>query len=139
MTAFWRQIVDETDAFPRKILQVFLQSGLTGLGETCGADSVGKAWEKLTAARGMRNMRPRLNEIDQGAVWPRCTQRSGLCGTEVTHATRDGQPTRCRRPLCLTYFFLNTIGRAALFAKITHPSRSVSSQCRTPTSDRTWY
>ena len=33
MTAFWRRLVDEQDAFPPEFWQLLLQSSLTALGE----------------------------------------------------------------------------------------------------------
>ena len=35
ITAFWRRLVDEPDAFPPEFWQLFLQSSLTALGEKC--------------------------------------------------------------------------------------------------------
>ena len=35
MTAFWRRLVDELDAFPPEFWQISLQSSLMALGEEC--------------------------------------------------------------------------------------------------------
>ena len=41
MTAFWRRLVDELDTFPSEFWQLFQQSRLTALGETCRPVCVG--------------------------------------------------------------------------------------------------
>ena len=65
MTAFWRRIVDEPDAFPVEFWQLFLQSSLTALGEKCRPVCVGMTWRRLITARAMRQWRPRLEEVNR--------------------------------------------------------------------------
>ncbi|CAN0497252.1 unnamed protein product [Laminaria digitata] len=65
MTAFWRTIVDEPDAFPPECWQLFLQSSLTALGEKCRPICVGMTWRRLIAAGAMRKWRPRLEEVNR--------------------------------------------------------------------------
>ena len=54
MTAFWRKIVDEPDAFPPELWQLFLQSSLTALGEKCRPVCVGMTWRRLITTGAMR-------------------------------------------------------------------------------------
>ena len=65
MTAFWRKLVDEPDAFPPEFWQLFLQSSLTALGEKCRPVCVGMTWGKLITAGAMRQWRPRLEEVNR--------------------------------------------------------------------------
>ena len=65
MTAFWRRIVDEPDAFPPEFWQLFLQSSLTALGEKCRPVCVGMTWRRLITAGAMRQWRPRLEEANR--------------------------------------------------------------------------
>ena len=65
MTAFWRRLVDEPDAFPPEFWQLFLQSSLTVLGEKCRPVRVGMIWRRLTTAGAMRQWRPRLEEVNR--------------------------------------------------------------------------
>ena len=65
MTAFWRRIVDEPDAFPPEFWQLFLQSSLTALGEKCRLVCVGITWRRLITAGAMRQWRPRLEEVSR--------------------------------------------------------------------------
>ena len=60
MTAFWRKLVDEPDAFPPEFWQLFLQSSLTALGEKCRSVCVDMTWRSLITAGAMRRWRPRL-------------------------------------------------------------------------------
>ena len=53
MTAFWRRIVDETDAFSPEFWQLFLQSSRTALGEKWLPICVGITWRRLTTAGAM--------------------------------------------------------------------------------------
>ena len=50
MSAFWRRLVDEPDAFPPEFWQLFLQSSLTALGEKCRRVCVGMTWRRLATA-----------------------------------------------------------------------------------------
>ena len=96
MTAFWRRIVDEPDAFPPEFWQLFLQSSLTTLGEKCRLVCVGMTWRRLITAglcgSGGRGWRRSAERVE--AVWGRRTRRSGARRTESTYATRDRQLTR---------------------------------------------
>ena len=65
MTAFWRRIVDEPNAFPVELWQLFLQSGLTALGGKCRSVCVGMTWRRLITAGDMRQWRPRLEEVNR--------------------------------------------------------------------------
>ena len=65
MTAFWRRLVDEPDAFPPEFWQLFLQSSLTALGEKCRLVCVGITWRRLITAGAMRQWRPRLEEVNR--------------------------------------------------------------------------
>ena len=62
MTAFWRSILDDPDAFPPEFWQRFLQPSLTALGEKRRPVCVGMAWRRLITAGAMRQSRPRLEE-----------------------------------------------------------------------------
>ena len=65
MAAFWRRIIDEPDAFPPEIWQLFLQSSLTALRGKCQPVCVSMTWRKLITAGAMRQWRPRLEEINR--------------------------------------------------------------------------
>ena len=65
MTAFWRRIVDEPDAFPPEVWQLFQQSSLTALGGKCRPVCVGVAWRRLITAGAKRQWRPRLEEVNR--------------------------------------------------------------------------
>ena len=65
MTAFWRRIVDEPDAFQPEFWQLFFQSSLTALGENCRTVCVGMAWRRFIAAWSMRQWQPRLEEVNR--------------------------------------------------------------------------
>ena len=65
ITAFWRRIVDDPDAFPPTFWQIFLQSSLTALGEKCWPVCVGMAWRRLITAGAMPQWRPRLEEVNR--------------------------------------------------------------------------
>ncbi len=60
--AFWRRIIDDSNAFPPEFWNLFLQSNLTALGEKCRPVCVGMTWRRLIAAGTMRQWRPRLEE-----------------------------------------------------------------------------
>ena len=65
ITAFWRRLVDEPDAFPPEIWQLFLQSSLTALGEKCRPVCVGMTWRRFITRGTMRQWRPQLEEVNQ--------------------------------------------------------------------------
>ena len=88
MTAFWRKIVDEPDAFPPEFWQLFLQSSLTTLGGKVPACLRG---HDLEEAHHRKSYATVAAEVGGGqprgeAVWGRRTQRSGTCGTEGMNA-----------------------------------------------------
>ena len=71
MTAFWRRLVDESDAFPPEVRQLFLRSSLTALGEKYRPVCVGITWRTIITAGAMRQWRPRLwvnGEVKQFGV-----------------------------------------------------------------------
>ena len=65
--AFWRRIIDDPNTFPPEFWQLFSQSNLTDLGETCRPVCVGMTWRRLIAAGTMRQWRPRLEEANREA------------------------------------------------------------------------
>ena len=65
--AFWRRIIDDSNASPPEFWQPFLQSNLTALGEKCRPVCVGMTWRRLIAAGTMRQWRPRLKEANHEA------------------------------------------------------------------------
>ena len=60
MTAFWRRIVDEADAFPPEFCQLFLHSNLTSLGEKCRPVCMGMPWRRIVTTGAMRRWQLRL-------------------------------------------------------------------------------
>ena len=60
MTAFWRRLVDEPDAFPPEFWHLLRQSSLTSLREKCRPVCVGMTWRRLINAGAMRQWKPRL-------------------------------------------------------------------------------
>ena len=65
MTAFWRRLVDQPDAFPPESWQLVLQPSLTALGEKCRPVCIGMTWRGLVTAGAVRQGRPRLEEVNQ--------------------------------------------------------------------------
>ena len=65
MTAFWRRLVDEADAFPSELWQLFLQSSLNALGEKCRPVCVGMTRRRLIIAGATRQWRSRLKEVNR--------------------------------------------------------------------------
>ena len=65
MTAFWRRLVDDPDAFPPTFWQLCLQSSLAALGEKCPPVCVGMVWRRLITAGALRQWRPRLEEVNR--------------------------------------------------------------------------
>ena len=62
--AVWRRMVDEPDAFPPEVWELFLQSNLTALGGKCHPVRAGMTWRRLIAAGTMREWRPRMDEFN---------------------------------------------------------------------------
>ena len=65
MTASWRRIVDEPDAFLVEFWHLFLQSSLTALGERCRSVCVCTTWRRLITAGAVRQRQPRLEEVNR--------------------------------------------------------------------------
>ena len=65
MTAFWRRIVDEPNAFPTEFWQLCLQLSLTALGEKCRPVCEGMTWRRLITAGAMRQWRPWLEKVNR--------------------------------------------------------------------------
>ena len=57
-------MVDEPDAFPPEVWELFLQSNLTALGGKCHPVRAGMTWRRLIAAGTMREWRPRMDEFN---------------------------------------------------------------------------
>ena len=57
-------MVDEHDAFPPEVWEVFLQSNLTALGAKYRPGCVGITCRRLIAAGTMREWRPRMEELN---------------------------------------------------------------------------
>ena len=68
MTAFWRILGDEPNAFLREFWQLLLQSSLTALGEKRRPVCVG-TWRRLTTAEAMKQWRPRFEEANREVRW----------------------------------------------------------------------
>ena len=65
MTAFWRRLVDEPDAFPPEFWQFFLQPKSHRTGEKCRSVCVGMTWRRPITAGAMRQWRPWLEEVNR--------------------------------------------------------------------------
>jgi len=98
MTAFWWRIIDNADASPPDLWELFWQSRLTAVGENWRPVYVGMTWRRFSTTwqrgRGDRTWR---KLTVRWAVWGRCACRSREHRTEGTRATRDGELGRSRR------------------------------------------
>lgn len=65
MAAFSRRIVVEPDAFPPEFWPLFLQSGLTALGQKHRSVCVGMTLRRFVTTRAMRQWGSRLEGVDR--------------------------------------------------------------------------
>ena len=101
MTTSWWRIVDEPDAFPPELWQLFLQSILTALEGKVPAGLRGHDMEEAHYRRGYATV---ATEVGGGqprgeTVRGRRARRSGACKSESSSATRDRQMARSHRLL----------------------------------------